>query len=144
MRNGTSFLNLINEVLRTLAITQEEIEDRKRYLELVESDIDTLKKLQPSLASVHDKLMDEFYDHLLAFNETASFLNDAEAIQTLKQKQSDYFADLISGQYDWDYVLDRLRVGVAHHQIGLEPRWYFGAYSKYLCSLLPQDRKSVV
>lgn len=121
-----------------MGINPEEILDRKRYLELADTDIKTIKQLQSALAEAHDRLMDSFYTHLLSFTETSAFLNDPQAIEALKHKQSEYFASLLSGQYDWDYVLDRLRVGIVHHKIGLEPRWYFGAYSKYLCSLLPE------
>ncbi|MDH5653918.1 MAG: EAL domain-containing protein [Gammaproteobacteria bacterium] len=138
MTSDESYTNLINEVLGTLGITPEEIMERKRYLELSDNDITVLRKLEPALARAHGKLMDSFYSHLLSFKSTAAYLNDPQSIENLKQKQSVYFAGLINGKYDWDYVLDRLRVGVAHHRIGLEPRWYYGAYSKYICSLLPE------
>ncbi|MDH5447273.1 MAG: EAL domain-containing protein [Gammaproteobacteria bacterium] len=132
------FDNLVKDVLETMGITQSDILDRKQYLELTKVDLAILKKLQPELLSIHNELMARFYEHLLNFPHTSSFLKDEQTIEQLQAKQAEYFTNLLSGDYDWDYVLDRLRVGVAHQQIGLEPRWYFGAYSKYLCTLLPE------
>jgi len=121
-----------------MGITPSDIEHRKQYLELTGADLTILKKLQPALQSVHHELMMRFYEHLLSFPHTAGFLKDEQSIEHLKQQQVEYFTTLLSGEYDWNYVLDRLRIGVAHQKIGLEPRWYFGAYSKYLCILLPE------
>jgi len=44
---------------------------------------------------------------------------------------------MTSGRLDWPYALDRLRAGVAHQNIGLEPRWYMGAYGRYLAEVIP-------
>ena len=138
MSRQNSFDKLVKDVLETMGITRSDIADRKNYLQLTKLDLTILKKLQPALLATHQQLMAQFYDHLLCFPHTADFLKDEKTIEHLQQKQTEYFAALLSGEYDWDYVLDRLRVGVAHQQIGLEPRWYFGAYSKYLCTLLPE------
>ena len=121
-----------------MGITPEDIKHRKEYLELSGVDLTVLKILQPTLQSAHHELMERFYEHLLSFPDTTHLLKDKQSIEQLKQKQADYFKTLLSGTYDWDYILDRLHVGLIHHKIGLEPRWYFGAYSKYLCTLLPE------
>lgn len=138
MEKGTSFDKLVDDVLETMGITPEDIAARKEYLQLGKVDLTVLKKFQPELIAIHHELMTLFYEHLLSFPQTASFFKNQDCVKHLKQKQADYFLSLISGDYDWDYILDRLRVGVVHQQIGLEPRWYLGAYSKYLCTLLPE------
>lgn len=132
-----TFDKLVKDVLETMGITPSDLEDRKQYLELTGADLAILKQLQPALQSAHHDLMLGFYEHLLSFPHTAGFLKDEQSINHLKQKQAEYFYTLLNGEYDWNYVLDRLRIGVIHQKVGLEPRWYFGAYSKYLCSLLP-------
>ncbi|MDH5777049.1 MAG: EAL domain-containing protein [Gammaproteobacteria bacterium] len=129
---------LIHEVLDTIGISPEDIIERKIYLDLANEDIATLQQLRPALSKAHERLMETFYAHLLSFDATAEFLTNPQQVEQLKQKQSSYFNAVLSGEYDMDYVTDRLRVGITHHHIGLEPRWYFGAYSKYICSLLPE------
>ena len=46
--------------------------------------------------------------------------------------QADYFAQLLEGVFDAAYYESRLRVGLTHQRIGLEPVWYLGAYNFYL------------
>ena len=50
----------------------------------------------------------------------------------MKRLQRAYFLGLFEGRCDVAYVTDRLRVGAAHERIGMAPKWYIGAYRKYL------------
>jgi diguanylate cyclase (GGDEF)-like protein/PAS domain S-box-containing protein len=120
-----------------MGIDAQEIDTRKAYLELEQADIDLLKAFGPALAPHYDRVLDTFYAHLLSFPETRGLLSDANIVEQLKQKQRQYFEVLTSGNYDWDYVLNRLRVGLVHEHVGLAPRWYIGSYCKYLTTLLP-------
>jgi diguanylate cyclase (GGDEF)-like protein len=54
----------------------------------------------------------------------------------LKRKQSAYFDGLTAGEYDARYVRERLDVGIVHQSIGLDPKWYLGAFNAYLRLLL--------
>ena len=53
-------------------------------------------------------------------------------LQRLKVTQKRYFERLLSGQYDYEYALDRLAVGIAHQRIGLQPQWYTGAFGSFV------------
>jgi rsbT co-antagonist protein RsbR len=46
--------------------------------------------------------------------------------------QKEYFLRLTQGDYDADYVTNRLRIGTVHERINLAPKWYLGAYNYYL------------
>ena len=50
--------------------------------------------------------------------------------------QREYFLGLFAGKADMAYVQDRLRVGAAHERIGMAPKWYIGAYRRYLALIL--------
>lgn len=120
-----------------MGIDAQDVSTRKAYLELRQSDADLLQALHPALEPHYDAILEAFYTHLLSFAETRGLLGDAAVLEQLKQKQRQYFDALTSGNYDWDYVLNRLRVGLVHEQVGLEPRWYIGSYCKYLTELMP-------
>jgi rsbT co-antagonist protein RsbR len=77
-------------------------------------------------------VIEEFYQHILAFGETKAFFRDPKVLERVKQQQKEYFLRLTEGDYGADYVANRLRVGMAHEHIGLAPRWYLGMYSFYL------------
>lgn len=136
MAQSSDLDQVLASVIGAMSVSPADAERRKAYLDLGSRDADILRSVRTALAEVHDELMEEFYDHLLAFPETRSLLSDPALIERLKRKQWSYLAALTSGRYDWNYIQERLRVGVMHQRIGLEPRWYIGAYSQYLCSLV--------
>ncbi len=116
----------------------EAIQSRKDFLEFGAREAALLKELGPMLAPLEDAFVESFYGHLAAHPETQALMGGPERMAYLKQKQREYFEQLLSGEYGPDYVRSRLKVGVIHQQIGLEPRWYLGAYGKYLSWLLPE------
>lgn len=63
-------------------------------------------------------------------------LTDDQSLAKLRESQSAYFSRLTSGDYHEEYVANRVRVGQAHQRIGLEPKWYIGAYRKYLSGMM--------
>ncbi|NMM14696.1 MAG: EAL domain-containing protein [Rhodoferax sp.] len=134
--------NLSDEAVAALArkigIDAQEITRRKAFLEFDETDVSLLTELHARLQDVSQHFVNDFYTHLIKFEETRRFIPDAPSLERLKRTQTDYFNSLTAGDYGPDYALQRLRVGVVHQHIGLEPKWYIGAYSKYLVGLLPE------
>jgi rsbT co-antagonist protein RsbR len=59
-------------------------------------------------------------------------------LERVKTLQKDYFLRLTEGNYDKDYVANRLRIGTVHERINLRPKWYLGAYSFYLRAVAVQ------
>ncbi len=135
-------MNLSDEAVAALArairIDAQEITRRKAFLEFDETDVSLLTELHARLQDVSRHFVDDFYTHLTKFEETRRFIPDAPSLEHLKQTQAAYFDSLTAGDYGPEYILNRLRVGVVHQHIGLEPKWYIGAYSRYLVGLLPE------
>lgn len=44
---------------------------------------------------------------------------------------------MITAEIDDQYIQGRLAIGATHQVVGLEPQWYIGTYSWYLCKILP-------
>ena len=127
----------IDEAAKKIMLDQSEITLRHAFLEITEADILLLREIHPRLAEKQPLFIDAFYDHLLKFPPLQGLLKDAETMARLKRAQAAYFSSLTAGEYGADYVSNRLRVGVAHQRVGLEPQWYIGAYRKYLSKLVP-------
>lgn len=125
------------ELAIEMGMTDEEVNTRKAFLEFDESDIARLRLLHEELKDARAEVVDAFYDHLLSFGETRSLLGDETRIARLKGTQAQYFDGLTAGEYGECYTRDRLRIGIAHQRIGLDPKWYLGAYHKYLSMLFP-------
>ena len=133
---ATSLPHGAESLARRIGIDQRDVERRKAYLEFTAHDIALLKALHARLVDRSSVFADRFYAHLSAFEETRAFLTDPVTVERLKRSQAAYFSTLTAGTYSGDYVRNRVRVGETHHRIGLGPKWYLGAYSRYLCELM--------
>ncbi|NNM68905.1 MAG: EAL domain-containing protein [Gallionella sp.] len=135
-------MNLSDETIASLAratkIDAQEITRRKAFLEFDETDVSLLTELHARLQDVSQYFVNDFYTHFIKFEETRRFIPDAPSLERMKRTQAAYFDSLTAGDYGPEYIHHRLRVGIVHQHIGLEPKWYIGAYSKYLVGLLPE------
>lgn len=105
---------------------------RKRWLYFEEADEELLREIHPTIVENVDPLIDDMYAHFLSFPETRKFFPDEATLQRAQTAQKAYFLRLTAGNYDESYVADRLKVGQMHYQIGLDPKWYLGAYNRVL------------
>ncbi|MFO0580569.1 MAG: globin-coupled sensor protein [Polyangia bacterium] len=120
-----------------LAETTEQLERRKKYFLLGPQDAQNLLAVRDAAKSTAAMVIDRFYEHLLAHEESRAHLQGGRHIESLKRVQSKYFAELFDGTYDANYMANRIKVGQTHERIGLGPQWYIGGYSLYLCQLVP-------
>lgn len=116
----------------TLRLDEHEVAKRKAYLELTGDDERLLREAHPHLQRHAQTIIDRFYEYLTAHEHTRKMLEAPGQIERLKALQAKYFSELTAGCYDLAYCENRVRVGLAHHRIGLSPEWYLGAYVKYL------------
>jgi rsbT co-antagonist protein RsbR len=119
-----------------LKLDNREIESRRAFFELTDDDLARLASLR-SFGERHSKdIVDALYDLILGHPDSRAFFTSETMVQRVKALQREYFMGLFAGRCDNAYVEDRLRVGAAHERIGLAPKWYIGAYSRYLRLLL--------
>ncbi len=112
-------------------------QDRKEFLGISPLDERMISALRERFAEFAPCLAEGFYRHLLSHPETARLLEDPQLLARLKIAQMAYFEELISGNYDEEYFEKRVRVGEIHNAVGLEPKWYLGAYNQYVQLAFP-------
>ncbi|MBW2281859.1 MAG: hypothetical protein JRG76_02535 [Deltaproteobacteria bacterium] len=115
----------------------DDMASRLGYLDLTDDDRDALRGLRPLLEEHAESFVAAFYRHLLSFEATRVFLLDPQVKDRLLDKQREYLLSLGDASFDDDYVDGRIKIGEAHERVGLEPRWYLGAYALYLRLLTP-------
>lgn len=81
-----------------------------------------LSDLQEEARGQSEAMSDEFYERLLAHENTAEYF-DGEDMDERHAMIEEWFVDLFRGQYDQDYVAQRLKIGHVHVQIGLPVRY---------------------
>jgi signal transduction histidine kinase len=113
------------------------LKERLDYLGLDDGDRELLAALRPVLEKHADGFVAAFYRHLLSFGPTRAVLGDPAVKERLLAKQRSYLLSLSHPEFDEAYLDDRRRIGEVHERVGLEPRWYLGAYSLYFSLLAP-------
>jgi rsbT co-antagonist protein RsbR len=119
-------------LMEEIGITDREIANRTAFLEIGDKDIQELMSIDPIAQKYADPVIEDFYKHLLAFEETRVFFQDKNLLERVKHAQKSYFARLTQGNYDKAYIEDRLKIGAVHERIGLPVKAYLGMYNFYM------------
>lgn len=118
--------------LARLKMDDAELASRLAFFELTATDLERLAGLRAFAEQHTDAIVEKFYELLLAHPETRKFFPDETTVRRVKRTQHDYFLGLFGGKCDRAYVEHRARVGAVHERIGMAPKWYMGAYRRYL------------
>jgi diguanylate cyclase len=114
-------------LLEQMRITEFEVEYRKTLCSFTQADVESLRSCRPIIERNVDSLVERFYEMLTSVREIALLIGDADTLARLRSAQRRYVLDLFSGEYDLEYVNDRLRSGLVHKRIGVEPKLYLSA-----------------
>lgn len=120
------------EYMKALNLDERELKSRLAFFELTTEDVKRLASLREFAEKYTHEIIEALYELILGHPDTKAFFPDEKTVQYVKKKQSVYFKGLFSGKYDLAYVENRLKVGAAHEKIGMPPRWYIGAYRRYI------------
>jgi rsbT co-antagonist protein RsbR len=119
-------------LMTDLEISEREVAQRKEFLQFVQEDSDRLLSVNEIATAYADPVIEDFYQHLLSFDDTRVFFRDPQVLEYVKRMQKEYFLRLTQGNYDSAYIENRLTIGAVHERIGLPVKTYLGAYNFYL------------
>jgi len=122
----------VSDLMEQIEITPQEIERRKEFLEFRDADISALESINRLAEQYADDVIEDFYRHLLSFDEARSYFRDPKVLEYVKRRQREYFLGLTHGEYGTRYVEERLAIGAVHERIGLPMKLYLGMYNFYL------------
>ncbi|MFV3308754.1 putative bifunctional diguanylate cyclase/phosphodiesterase [Pseudomonas sp. NY15181] len=128
----------LDSVLERIGLSMTEIEQRLEYLDWGDDDARQLKGRASELDLCHRQFIERLYDHLRHFPHLAAILADPATLGRLKHSQFEYYRQLWDAPQSADYVHDRLRIGLVHQHVGVELKWYLGAYRLYLEHMLDE------
>lgn len=131
-------------LLEQMRITEFDMSNRKLLLNISQKDEEILEKLLPTIETKIDFIVSEFYEQQTSIAEIALLIGDGDTLSRLKSAQRKYVLDLFSGVYDLEYINNRLRIGLVHKRIGVEPKLYLSAVytlKKLLVDVINQEIK---
>ena len=118
--------------LDEMGVDERDLAWRKAFLQFADEDVKRLIALHPAAVRDAQAVIDQFYEHIMAFEETRAFFKDPRVLERVKGTQKAYFLQLTEGRYDADYVRSRLRIGQIHQRISMPLKAYFGMFGFYL------------
>lgn len=114
-------------LLEQMQISDVEIMRRMELLDLDREALELLASHKLIIEEHIDCVVDEFYQKQTNIDEISLLIGDADSLRRLHLAQRKYVIDLFAGHYDDEYVNNRLRIGMVHKRIGVEPMLYLSA-----------------
>ena len=127
----------------TTDITEQELLRRKDFLEFRDDDVDYLIGINDLAQRYAESVIEDFYKHLLSFEDTRMFFRDPEVLERVKNAQQQYFLRLTQGNYDLAYAQNRLLIGAVHERANLPMKAYLGMYNYYLRAVAKPTHRGI-
>lgn len=114
LQDMSNAVDIAEIVAQEMGIDVAEVSQRKEFLELGAHDIALLKSIHGQISDARQGLAEGFYEYLRGFDKLKELLRDDETVAHLKRAHDLYFSQLTKGEYNWEYIKNRLKVGVVH------------------------------
>lgn len=114
-------------LVEQMKMSDIEISRRKTLLDLTSEDVNALTSSKLFMDENIDSIVSEFYEEQTQIDEISLLIGDADTLMRLQNALRKYILDLFAGFYDTEYVNNRLRIGLVHKRIGVEPKLYLSA-----------------
>jgi hypothetical protein len=117
-------------------MSHDDVTSRLAFMGMDDAQRATLAALQPLVKSQIGGALDHFYAMARATPQTKAFFRDEAHMTKAKASQEAHWMRIASGRFDEDFYASVRRIGAVHARIGLDPRWYIGAYALALEKLI--------
>ncbi|MDE2377723.1 protoglobin domain-containing protein [Bradyrhizobium sp.] len=120
-----------------------QIEERLSLIGLNEAERRVLREHAGPMGDALPGILEGFYRDILTVPRPKRLLSDPAALERAKSAQINHWKMILSAQFDAAYTASAVRIGQAHHRIGLEPHDYIAAYAKLLTALQAEAERQV-
>jgi len=107
-----------------------DVSARARFMRISADDSKLLREFWQVAEPKLPTILDGFYQHVMSEPRLQAMLG--EKVPGLKRAQTTHWQRLFTGGLDAGYYDSVRGIGLVHHKIGLEPRWYIGGYNYVL------------
>jgi methyl-accepting chemotaxis protein len=113
----------------------QDLQERLSFLGLTDAARQELREFSPTLQQALPGLLDGFYGHVQKWPKLAAMFKDKVAMDRARNAQAEHWRKLFSATFDEAYVESVRRIGRIHSRVGLDSRYYIGAYSHMAAEL---------
>ncbi|GGD29275.1 globin-coupled sensor protein [Pontibacillus salipaludis] len=112
-----------------------EIKKQLEVIGLTERDLQIMRSLEPTIREHIDTITEQFYANITKQPNLMEIIEDHSTLGRLKTTLKQHIEELFDGRVDQDFLEKRYRIAFAHVRVGLETKWYVGAFQSLLNSL---------
>ena len=123
-----------------LAIEVDSLNSRLQFMQVDEALRARLREFWSHVEPALPGILDAFYSHVTSVPHLAQLVGSD--VPRLKGAQGSHWQRLFAARFDDAYFNGVRTIGKVHNRIGLEPRWYIGAYSLVLGRLVEVAHKA--
>ncbi|MGG1551020.1 protoglobin domain-containing protein [Paenibacillus ferrarius] len=120
----------------TIDIRDPELMKQLHMIELAGDELRISKLVQPLISSHIDEIVGSFYATVLEVDKLKQLITEHSTVERLKGTLKRHLIEMFDGQIDSQFVEKRMRVAMIHSAIGLDSKWYLGAFQNLLNTLL--------
>jgi len=111
------------------------LQDRLSFLCLDSASGAALAAARPLIGAALPAAVDRFYDHMAKWPALTRMFADPSRRKHARDSQIKHWERLFEGDFGVEYMESVRRIGATHSRIGLEPRWFLGAYGQITADL---------
>lgn len=105
-------------------------------IELTKEEVQVAKSIQSLIIQHSEEIVSSFYQTITRVDELKEIIVENSTIERLRKTLEMHLIEMFSGRIDEAYLNKRFRVANVHYRIGLEPKWYMGAFQNLQSTLL--------
>ncbi|PAF38571.1 hypothetical protein CHH58_03840 [Terribacillus saccharophilus] len=129
-------LTNISKEAKVVLKIEGELKKQLDMIHLTEVDLRVLTGLQPLVCAEIESIVSRFYQNITNQENLLAIIESNSSVERLKQTLKRHIQEMFDGKVDADYVEKRKRIALIHAKIGLEPKWYMGAFQDLLQQML--------
>lgn len=95
---------------------------------LTEADLTLLHRIQPHILPYMKDVTRIFYSKITDINELRDMIITHSTLERLQSTLERHVSEMFNGVLDHAYIMKRLKIAEMHRQIGLDTKWYIGAF----------------
>lgn len=116
--------------------TASDVAKQMKMIDFQEEDIRLLNVIQPMIIEHIDEITSSFYQTVLNVQVLKAIIEKNSTVEKLKATLKNHLIEMFNGRIDHDFINKRLRIAKMHQKIGLEPKWYLGAFQNLQNTIL--------
>jgi len=106
----------------------DDIRKQMNMIGLTMKDLQLLKAVKPLVEPHLDEVTEAFYSTITQVERVNQIIHTYSSVERLRETLRVHLSEMFDGNINGDYLHRRDRVAMAHIRIGLETKWYMGAF----------------